>query len=298
MVSEQRALQVSILATVILAATGIGFGLYCGSESVVFDGLFNAVDSSMAGLALLVSRLLVKQPGPRFQQGYWHIEPMVLALNASVLVMLCVYALVNSVAGMLRGGHPLAFDEALLYAVLSGVCSCSMTFYLHRLNGRVQSALIQLDLHSWLMSSAISLALLLAFAVGYGLQISGHDALMPYVDPLALALLSVVLVPLPCRTLVWAIRQVLRMTPAALDDEIVRLMQRVSQRYSFERHSHCVIQNGRGLFVEIHVLLPAAMDHWTVSELDQVRAEIAAGVGREGPDRWLTIGFTRDMRWL
>ena len=42
MVSEQRALQASILATVLLASAGIGFGLYSGSQSIVFDGLFNA----------------------------------------------------------------------------------------------------------------------------------------------------------------------------------------------------------------------------------------------------------------
>lgn len=298
MVSEQQALQVSILATVALAVAGIGFGLYCGSQSIVFDGLFNAIDSSMGALALLVSRLLLKQPGPRFQQGYWHIEPMVLAINASVLVMLCAYALISSTAGMLRGGHGLPFDEALLYALSSGVCSWLMYFYLRRVNRRLQSALLELDIHSWLMSSTISLALLLAFGIGHGLQGGAYEDLMPYVDPLALAVLSMVLAPVPCRTVVSAIRQVLRITPTQLNGEIVDVMQQVSRRYQFERFSHCVIENGRGLFVEIHVLLPAAMDQWTVSELDQVRAEIARGIGREGLNRWLTIGFTRDPRWL
>lgn len=298
MVSEQCALQASILATVLLAAAGIGFGLYSGSQSIIFDGLFNAIDSSMAGLALLVSRLLVKQPGPRFQQGYWHIEPMVLALNGSVLVMLCVYALVNSVSGLLRGGHALAFDDALLYAALSGLGSSLMYLYLRRLNRRLQSALVELDLHSWLMSSAISLALLLAFGIGHALQGSAYASLVPYVDPLALAALSLVLVPVPCRTVARAIQQVLRITPVELDDEIVGVMQKISRRYDFERFSHCVTQSGRGLFVEIHVLLPVAMERWTVSELDRVRAEIAAGIGREGPNRWLAIAFTRDLRWL
>ena len=107
----------------------------------------------------------MKQPGRRFQQGYWHIEPMVLALNGSVLVMLCVYALINSVAGLLRGGHALAFDDALLYAASSELGSSLMYLCLRRWNRRLRSALVELDLHSWLMSSAISLALLLAFGI-------------------------------------------------------------------------------------------------------------------------------------
>lgn len=298
MASEQRALQVSILATVLLAAAGIGFGLYSGSQSIVFDGLFNAIDSSMAALALVVARLLLRQPGPRFQQGYWHIEPMVLALNGSVLVLLCVYALINSLAGLLRGGHALAFDEALLYAALSGLASAAMHGYLRRRNRLLRSALLQLDLHSWLMSGCISLALLLAFGLGHLLQGSAYAELTPYIDPLALAALTLLLLPVPCRTVAKAFRQVLRMTPAELDGQIHQLMARMTRRYQFERFSHCVIENGRGLFVEIHILLPAAMDAWSVSQLDRVRGEIANGIGREGPNRWLAIAFTRDRRWL
>ncbi|AYC31591.1 cation efflux family transporter [Pseudomonas cavernae] len=296
--AEQRALQVSILATVLLASAGIAFGLYAGSQSIVFDGLFNAIDSSMAVLALLVSRLLVKQPGRRFQQGYWHIEPMVLALNGSVLVILCVYALVNSLGGLMQGGKALAFDSAILYAAVTALGSGLMYGYQRRLNRRLQSALIQLDQHSWLMSTAISLALLLAFSAGYLLQGSDYAALTPYIDPLILALLTLVLIPAPAATVCKAVQQILRITPVELDGEIAGLMARMSQRYGFEGFSHCVTQIGRGLFVEIHILLPAVMNHWPVSELDRVRAEIAAAIGSEGPNRWLAIGFTRDRRWL
>ncbi|VXC15159.1 Cation efflux family transporter [Pseudomonas sp. 8AS] len=296
--SEQRLLKLSILLTLLLAGAGIGFGLYAGSQSIVFDGLFNAIDASMAALALLVARLVVRQPGRRFQQGYWHIEPLVLALYGSVLVMLCAYALVDSLAGLMHGGRALAFDGAIVYALLSGLVSMVSYAYLRRCNRRIDSDLIQLDLHSWLMSSSISLALLLAFTVGWWMQGSEHAQWAPYIDPLVLALLSLLLMPLPCRTVVRAIRQVLRMTPGALDEEIVGLMQRMSQRYGFERFSHCAVHNGRGLFVELHILLPATMDHWSVSALDGVRSEIAAAIGREGPNRWLAIAFTRDGRWL
>jgi predicted Co/Zn/Cd cation transporter (cation efflux family) len=252
----------------------------------------------MAGLSLLVSRLLLKQPGRRFQRGYWHIEPMVLALYGSVLVILCVYALINSIDGLMRGGQELAFDEVITYALVTALGSGLMYGYLRRCNRCLRSELIQIDLHSWLMSTAISLALLLAFSTGYLLQGSQYEALTPYIDPLILTLLTLVLIPAPCRTVWNAAKQILRITPTTLDSEIAGLMAGMSQRYGFESFSHCVSQIGRGLFVEIHILLPVSMNHWPVSELDGVRAEIAAAIGSEGPNRWLAIGFTRDKRWL
>lgn len=298
MASEQHALQVSILATLVLACAGVVFGLYAGSQSIVFDGLFNAIDASMAVLALLVSRLLLRQPGRRFQQGYWHIEPMVLALNGSVLVMLCGYALINSLAGLMQGGRSLPFDHALVYALLTATGSALMYDYQRRLNGRLQSALIALDLHSWLMSTAISLALLIAFAAGLLLQDGIHAWLVPYIDPLVLALLTMALIPAPCRTVYRAMQQILRITPGELDAEIAELIEDFSRRYGFERCSHCVSQIGRGLFVEIHILLPASMNAWPVTRLDDIRSEIASAIGRQGQDRWLAIDFTRDGRWL
>ena len=112
------------------------------------------------------------------------------------------------------------------------------------------------------------------------------------------ALLTLGLIPAPCRTVWKAAKQILRITPSRLDGEIAGLMTGMSQRYGFESFSHCVSRIGRGLFVEIHILLPKSMNHWPVSELDSVRAEIAAAIGSEGPNRWLVIGFTRDKRWL
>jgi predicted Co/Zn/Cd cation transporter (cation efflux family) len=35
-----------------------------------------------------------------------------------------------------------------------------------------------------------------------------------------------------------------------------------------------------------------------VAEVDAIRREIADALGGEGPQRWLTIDFTADPRWL
>ncbi|NBA98385.1 cation transporter [Pseudomonas sp. R5(2019)] len=295
---EQRLLKVSILITALMAATGIGVGLYCRSQSIVFDGLFNAIDSSMAFLSLLVARLLSKGVGRRFQSGYWHFEPLALALNGSVLLMLCAYAFVNALSALLQGGHPLVFDAAIVYTAVTAVACAVMYQYVRRGNRQVQSELIALDIESWRMSFSITAALLVAFVCGYALQGGPYAFIAPYIDPGILVVLALVLMPGPARTVFKAVGQLLKITPSELDSEVAALLQRMSQRYGFEAFSHSALEVGRGLFVEIHIVLPDAMNAWPVHALDQVRGEIAAGIGREGPNRWISIGFTRDRRWL
>ncbi|MGY4495497.1 cation diffusion facilitator family transporter [Pseudomonas sp. TE3610] len=296
--TEQQLLKVSMLVTALLATAGVAFGLYCRSQSIVFDGLFNAIDSSMALLSLLVARLLAKGVGRRFQSGYWHIEPLVLALNGSVLLMLCAYAFINALSSLLHGGHALVFDGAIVYTAVTAVACALMHQYVRRGNRVAQSELLALDVESWWMSLSITSALLLAFVLGYVLQGSAYGFLTPYVDPGILAVLTLLLMPGPARHVVKAVSQILRITPSTLDADISRLMTTMSQRHGFEAFSHSALQVGRGLFVEIHIVVPPAMNSWAVEQLDRVREDIAAGIGHAGPNRWISVAFTRDRRWL
>ena len=118
MTAEQRLLRLSIGVTIVVSLFGVVFGLLSGSLSIVFDGVFSAIDAAMSGLALFVSRLVTTGDNRRFQFGYWHIEPMVLAFNGGTLMLLCFYAFLNAVDSFLAGGRALAFDWAIAYAVI------------------------------------------------------------------------------------------------------------------------------------------------------------------------------------
>lgn len=115
---ERRALKISIAVTFLLAVIGILFGLLSGSLAIVFDGMFNMVDTVMSILAFFVARLLTRKGNRRFQYGYWHIEPMVLVLNGSILILLCTYAMINAIGSLMSGGHELNFDWAFVFALL------------------------------------------------------------------------------------------------------------------------------------------------------------------------------------
>src|SRR3981189_3492270 len=106
--AEQRMLRLSIGVTVVVSLFGVVFGLLSGSLSIVFDGVFAPLDAPMSGLALFVSRLVSREgDNRRFQFGYWHIEPMVLAFNGGTLMLLCFYAFLNAADRILGGRRPL-----------------------------------------------------------------------------------------------------------------------------------------------------------------------------------------------
>lgn len=297
--AEQRILKLSIAVTVLVAAVGVLFGLLSGSMSIVFDGVFSAIDAAMSGLALFVSRLVSRiHDNRRFQFGYWHIEPMVLAFNGGTLMLLCFYAFLNAVGSFLAGGRTLDFDWAMAYAVAVGAVSFGMCLYERRANRRIGSDFVRLDAQSWLMSAAITSALLVAFTIAWLLEGTAWSYLTPYADPLVLALLTVVLVFVPIRTVRRALEEILLITPPALDRHVRRVMDGIVARHGFKSYTSYVAKVGRAQFIEIHVAVTPDTPLDSVAKADAIRREIAEAIGEEGPQRWLTIDFTADPRWL
>ena len=148
------------------------------------------------------------------------------------------------------------------------------------------------------MSAAITSALLVAFAIAWSLRGTPWHHLTPYADPVVLALLTMVLVFVPIRTVRKALQEILLITPPELDAHVRRVMDEVIARHGFKTYTSYVAKVGRAQFIEIHVAVPAGMRLDNVATVDAIRREIAEAIGGEGPQRWLTIDFTADPRWL
>lgn len=291
---EQGVLRRSIATTAVIASTGVAFGLISGSQAILFDGVFSLVDGVIVVLSLAVSRLLMSEGSRRFQFGYWHFEPIVVAFNGTVLMLLCVYALLNAVRGLLGGGRELNFDQAIFYAAAMMLVCFGMYYWERRSNKRIQSQFIRLDMQSWLMSAVIGAGLLLAFCGALLAKGTPWEPWARYADPAILAILSAVMLFLPLGEVTKAVKQIFQMAPTGLDQRICGFMDALVRQRGFVTYSSYVARVGRAQFIEIYIVLPRDLEIGSVDLLDGIRAEIGDFIGEPGPQRWLTITFTGD----
>lgn len=304
--SEDGVLQVSIGVTLFVAAAGILFGLASGSFSIMFDGVYSLVDASMSFLALVVVRLITsyatsKQFSPklreRFTMGFWHLEPMVLALNGILLVGVAVYALITSISSLLEGGRELEFSMAIIYAVLILIVCLVTALTEQRANRRIGSDFLRLDIKSWLMSAGITAALLIAFCLGYMVQGTGWEWISPYIDPAVLALVCLIIIPLPLSAIRQALADIFLFTPSDLKQHVDTVAQGFVEKHGFSFHRAYVAKVGRSREIELYFIVPPEMPAKTVTEWDALRDEVAGAIGPATPDRWLTVVFTGDPSW-
>lgn len=296
--AEQRALKLSITVTALTGVAGILGGLAIGSRAITFDGMYSFVDVPLTFGALAVAKLLTQEPSPRFQYGYWHLEPLIAAAESAILVTACLYAVIDAVQGLMDGGHHMAYGFGLVWAGLMGATGFVMADYMNRLARREQSILLAVDARAWLLSGFVSLALLIAYAIAMTLTASGHHGWAPYVDPAVLLCISLALLPVPLKTLRRAMRDVLEVAPEELDRRVRKVMDDLVRECGFLTYSSHVAQIGRGQFVEIHILVAPDYQVGTVAAVDGIRRVVAARLDASWPQVWLTVDVTTDPDYL
>ncbi len=304
--TEEGVLRISMVIAVFLTAFGVVFGLLAASMTLLFDAAYELIDVAMTGLALLVSRLIAvstssKGPGKRlterFSMGFWHLEPMVLGVNGILLMAASIYGLFHSIDGVLSGGRQLSFDYALLFAGISLLVEVGAAIFLLSANRRIHSEFLALDAKSWLMASCITVAYVLAFGFGSLAEGSRLEWITPYIDPVALGLVCLAVLPIPFGTVRRAIEDILLVTPPELKHHVDEVARASVKRYGFDSHRACVARVGRGRQIELYFLVSKDWPARALAEWDRIRDEISDAIGGDTPDRWLMIVFTTDPEW-
>lgn len=173
-----------------------------------------------------------------------------------------------------------------------------MYFYLIKKNRKIKSEFLRLDIQSWLMSALISVSLLLAFGIATLLDGGAYGYFTPYIDPLILAILTACLIFVPMAAIRDAMRDIFRMAPLELDEKIRDFLDELIKQRNFKTYTSYVAKIGRAQFIEIHIVVPKSFPISSIETLDDIRNEIALAIGEDTPQRWLTIAFTANEKWI
>lgn len=303
---EQAYLTLSLAATLAIALFGILMGLLSGSAAIAFDGIYSLVDAGMTFLSLFISRLIhhstsstlrSRRLTERFNMGLWHLEPIVIAIDGLLLVSIAAYAFLNAIMSLTSGGTAVAFGPAIAYAAITFVVCTGMAIYGQRRNRTLRSDLVSLDNKAWIMSGSITASLLVAFLIALLLSWSGQHAWLPFVDPLVLSVVSLLIIPVPLHEVSQAIREILMVTPADLRARVDTIAAEVVAKQGFLGYRAYVAEVGRAEQIELYFLLPPGYPPRPIESWDALRDEIGAALGGEERHRWLTVLFTGDREW-
>ncbi|WP_394951652.1 cation diffusion facilitator family transporter [uncultured Helicobacter sp.] len=323
---EQRVLKISMMCAFVLAMLGVGFGVWIQSSAVVFDGFVSFVSVGLGLLSVITSRYIYKEDDDVFQYGYVRFEPMVNLFKALILVFVCVYAFINAVSSLFSGGYEVKLDGAVLYSVCAFVFCAALFAYTSIYAKTLESDLIRVDNTEWKIDCVLYLGALMTFGILYVLlgymQGSGacvdsseceilgiFPALAYYIDPLLLAILSLLLCVSPVRICIANFKDLIMVAPSEIDEKITQIMEDLSKEYGFRDYDTHTAKSGRFYMIEVNILLNAHKDtsaqenacsysFTSIQDFDSIRERIEKALEIPSYKIWLSVSFTANPKWL
>lgn len=258
--SGGRLLAVSILNVLITAAEFVG-GLLSGSLALLSDSLHNLSDTVSIGISYAADRIARRPKNAGKTYGYRRAEILAAFVNASVLLAICVFLIIEAVR---RWQHLEAIDSTLMMAVAAvGLVANLVSVLLLRRDAHANLNIRSGFLH--LLGDAVSSA---GVVVG-GLVIRLWGA--TWVDPLATILISLYIA-----REAWLILRrtvdILMQGSAPLDYDAIRRDVEALPHVRNLHHVHSWLADERTVHFEAHVDL----DDMTLCEAQAVYADIEA----------------------
>ena len=293
---ELRALRISSLGALVLAILGIGFAIYSGSEAILLDGVFSVLGFFMALMTIYVSRLVTRPDDEVFQYGYAHFAPLMNVLKSLMMAVLCGFALFSAIGTLLSGGQPMAVGSALIYAMIATMIGAGLFLYLRKVADRTASVLVSLDAKAARLDMLLSAAVLASFALGWFSIGTPMEQYLDYLDPLVVAGLCLVALPVPLKVLWDNGREVLLLAPdSSVQQVVTERIEGALEEFPVAEHRIRMLKLGNVVAVTLHLRLAEDHEIESIADLDRVREVIEGALASLDYEIGLDVLFVNDM---
>jgi len=293
---EQKALWVSSFGALLLAALGIGFALYSGSEAILLDGVFSILGFFMSLMTIYVARLVRRPDDEAFQYGYAHFAPLMNVLKSLVMATLCGFALLSAISTLRSGGQPMAVGSAVIYAAIATMTGAGLFFFLRKKAQQTGSVLVSLDAKAAQVDMFLSAAVLASFALGWFMLDTSMDRYLDYLDPLVVAGLCLVALPVPLKVLWQSGREALLLAPdPAQQNAVIERIAAALEDFPVEDHRIRMLKLGNVMSVTLHLRPAEGFRVERIADLDRVRRDIEQALATLDLEIGLDVLFIEDM---
>lgn len=298
MKSEKNMLTFSAAGGLFFAVLGIAWGAVVQSEMIMFDGLYSLISLFLSILALYISNYIKKADFDKFPFGKGVLEPIMVAFQSIVLIIMCVITLVDGVKGLLAGGNNVDTGLALMYSLISTV-GCALSYYVLNKNGRkISSEIVNSESNQWLMDTILSAAVLVGFLIVAIVSKTDYVFITKYIDPLMVITSSLFFIKVPIKTLNKCFGEIInRNADKDINDQIYTIVKDIEEEYKFEDSITRVSKIGRELRIEIDFVFSDKSTLKELEEMDKVREEVYVGIKSIKLKKWLNVNFTADRKW-
>lgn len=270
---EKRILNISFFGSLLFLIAEIIISIITNSHAIYMDCIYDVFDLLMIGPFLLLIPLLYKSETEKRPYGFSQVESLFIMIKSSVLVIVTLYLIYNSIKLIINGGNDVDASTVAIFEICVSITCIIMYLVLSKMKKKKTSPSIEAELYIWKLDSFSTFGVGLAFIIKLLIENTTYSYIGPYIDPVIAIILALFLLKEPIGLCVESVRNLILFAP---DDETrsnIRIeVEKVLEDNDCYINFLDIIKTGRKLWVEVYFV--TRKDEISINKLRDVHDEI------------------------
>lgn len=253
---EKSAMTVSLYGNLFFVVVELFMAIYTGSQAVLLDAVYDGIEFFMLLPSIFLIPLLYKPSNEEHPFGYMQAETIFLVIKGVTMSAVTIGLIANNINILLHGGHIVSFETVAYFELFACVLGIFVTLYLRQKNKNLKSPLIGIEMVGWKIDSVISLGMTVAFLLPILVPFQWFKPVIPYLDQIITIVLSMIMLPVPIKTVVTGIRDLMLIPPEEdTIQEIKQTVEPIISDYEYSELYYDIVRTGRKLWISVYITL-------------------------------------------
>lgn len=292
---ERRALALSIWVALAQGVYALVWGLVFDSRVVLLDGGYILLGVLLSWVSLRASVVIARGPSTQHPFGRESFSPLVVLLQALVMLVLLVIAALDAIAALQRGGADASAVAVVIYGAVTAAASWLAAARIRRLDP--VSSLVAAEVAVWHAGAVMSAVVAAGAGAAILLDPLVGENLTRYIDPVLVLAVCVFLATVAVRLANGAIRELTEArSPAPVHDVVEEISRRTCAEFGIADPLIRETTLGHRLYLDIEALVSAG--DWDVGRMDDLRHLLAERLATVELEPWIDLTLTADPALL
>lgn len=285
---EKSAMSVSLYGNIFFVVLELVMAIYTSSQAVLLDAVYDGIEFFMLLPSIFLIPLLYKPSSEKHPFGYMQMETLFLVVKGITMTAVTVGLIANNVNILVHGGHVISFTTVAYFELSAFILGIAVTLYLKRKNRNLNSPLVTVEMQGWKIDSFISLGMTAAFFLPVVITVEWFQPIIPYLDQIITIVLSVIMLPVPVKTVITGIRDLMLIPPE--EETIQDIKQTVEPILEVCKYSglyYDIVRTGRKLWISAYITLEK--DELSLARFKILQARCIDALAQKYPDFYFEL---------
>ena len=252
------------------------------------DSVYDGVEILMVFVSLSLVPLMYKPSSESHPFGYQQIESLFVVVKGAIMIAVTVGLIINNIQIIFHGGQHVNFSMVAYFEMSATLVSIAVIFLLRRMNSKLTSPIVIMEIQEWQIDSVASFGMCIAFFLPQIITGEWFQPLIPYLDPILAIILSLFMLPVPIKTVITGLRDLFLLPPEEETvQEIKDIVSPILATYGDTKLYYDILRTGRKLWISVYITMNR--DMISISKFKSVQKEIIQALSKEYQDFYFEL---------